>query len=306
MITPRVSVICSFLNEERFLAEAIDSVLVQEFQQFELILIDDGSVDGSTAIARDFAARFSPKIRYLEHPGHRNRGTSASRNLGLRYARGELIVFTDGDDVWRPSRLSEQVGILDDHPDVGMVCGTANYWRSWNGGKDKLVPTGHLVDAATFPPETTLSLYPLGGSPAPCDPMIRRSVIEKVGGWEERFGGLYDDIAFHAKIYLECGVWLSSKVWYDYRIHSASCTATRTPAQYRTVRRRFLVWFESYLAKREFAGDDRIRRALVREIWRLDHRIVAGLLRRAEWLARLTLPKHRLRGSGRQEFPADA
>ena len=74
---PRVSSIISFLNEERFLQEAIESVFDQSFGDWELLLVDDGSIDGSTGIARRYAEMNPEKVRYLEHEGHRNRGTSA-------------------------------------------------------------------------------------------------------------------------------------------------------------------------------------------------------------------------------------
>jgi glycosyltransferase involved in cell wall biosynthesis len=285
---PRISVILAFLDEETFIEEAIETILAQDFRDFELLLVDDGSTDGSRAIAEFYASRFPDRIAVLAHPDNANRGTSASRNLGLAHARGELIVFTDADDAWRPNRLREQLAILDAHPEVGMVCGTANYWRSWNGGRDRLVPTGQILDAAVFPPDTTLSLYPLGSGAAPCDPMIRRGVIDEVGGWEEGFCWLYDDIAFHAKIYLRCGVWLSSNVWYDYRIHSGSGSAAVTRRQYRATRRRFLDWFEGYIAERDVEGSGAVHRALARARWRLDHPVVASVHRRAiGWLRKL-------------------
>src|SRR3954451_25115181 len=82
---PRVSVVTPFLNAERFLAEAVDSVLAQTYTDWELLLVDDGSSDGSTEVARNYVGLNPARVRYLEHPGHMNRGTSASRNLGIRH-----------------------------------------------------------------------------------------------------------------------------------------------------------------------------------------------------------------------------
>lgn len=90
--------ICIFYQAERFFSEAVDSVLAQDFPDFELLLCDDGSTDGGTTLARDYAARRPERVRYLEHPGHANRGMSATRNLGLAHARGELIALIDADD----------------------------------------------------------------------------------------------------------------------------------------------------------------------------------------------------------------
>src|SRR5262249_6096994 len=99
---PLVSVVTPFWNARSFIAEAIESVLAQEFQSWELLLVDDGATDGSTDIARDYAGRFPEKIRYLEHEGHANRGSSCARNLGIRDAKGAYIAFLDADDVWTP------------------------------------------------------------------------------------------------------------------------------------------------------------------------------------------------------------
>ena len=77
--SPRVSVITAFLDCEAFLAEAIESVIAQSFGNWELLLVDDGSGPAATAIAKSYAARYPGQIRYLEHPGHINRGISSSR-----------------------------------------------------------------------------------------------------------------------------------------------------------------------------------------------------------------------------------
>src|ERR1700676_3510370 len=100
---PLVSVIIIFLNEDRFLAEAIESVRAQTYANWELILVDDHSTDRSTATSLDAVAHH-PRIRYVEHPGHANRGMSASRNLGLVQARGQYGGFLDAEDVWLPHK----------------------------------------------------------------------------------------------------------------------------------------------------------------------------------------------------------
>ena len=290
MAEPRVSVICIFLNEERFLAEAVESVLAQTYGDYELHLIDDGSTDGSTQIAHDYERRFPGRIRYFDHAGHANRGMSAARNLGLAHARGEFITFIDADDVWRPRKLIEQLAILDAHPEVGMVCGTVNYWASWEGGEDQLIPTGGRLDAISAPPDTTLSLYPFGTAAAPgiTDVMVRRAIIEAVKGFEEPFTGMYEDQAFFAKIYLETKVYFSRLVWFDYRLHADSCLSrAHRDGGYAEARRHFLDWFAGYLELREPAGQAAIRRALAGARWRLAHPIIAGAERRLRSLVGL-------------------
>src|SRR5919107_1887161 len=106
---PLVSTVVAFLNGERFIEEAIESVLAQTYDNWELLLVDDGSTDGSTRIALQCAEQYPAKVRYLEHLGHQNCGMSASRNLGVSRAKGQYIAFLDADDVWLPHKLQQQV-----------------------------------------------------------------------------------------------------------------------------------------------------------------------------------------------------
>src|SRR5829696_811917 len=97
---PLVSSVMIFFNAERFIREAIESVFAQTYDNWELLLVDDGSTDDSTQIALHYAEQYPERVRYLEHPGHQNRGMSASRNLGVSQAKGEYIALLDADDVW--------------------------------------------------------------------------------------------------------------------------------------------------------------------------------------------------------------
>ena len=102
---PLVSCITIFFNAEKFFEEAIESVFVQTYKNWELLLVDDGSTDGSTTIARNYAEHYPEKVCYLEHEGHQNRGMSASRNLGIRHAKGDYVALLDADDIWLPQKL---------------------------------------------------------------------------------------------------------------------------------------------------------------------------------------------------------
>ena len=105
--SPAVTCVLIFLDGAHFIDEAIRSVIAQgDHVDWELVLVDDGSTDASTAIARRWAADDPERIRYVEHAGHANLGMSASRNAGVAAARGACIGFLDCDDVWLPSALS--------------------------------------------------------------------------------------------------------------------------------------------------------------------------------------------------------
>src|ERR1017187_6705495 len=108
---PQVSVVIPFLNAQRFLEEAIESVFSQTFRSWELLLVDDGSRDSGTSIARRYSGQHPDQVRYFEHHEHRNRGLPASRNLGIRHAKGHYIAPLDSDDVWLPDKLKQQVAI---------------------------------------------------------------------------------------------------------------------------------------------------------------------------------------------------
>jgi glycosyltransferase involved in cell wall biosynthesis len=269
---PRVSVVMPVFNGAAFLDEAVASVMAQTMDDFELLLCDDGSTDGSTAIARGWAARHPDKVRYLEHPGHANRGASVTRNLGVAAARGEFLALLDADDVWSRDKLEEQAAVLDAHPEVGMVCGTTRYWASWSGGEDVLLPSGHVQNRVVHPPETSLALYPLGRAAAPCpsDLLLRRKAVLEIGGFEEDFVGarqFYEDQAFLSKLYLAWPVYFSDSVWLDYRQHADSCVAWVTrDGLYHDVRHYFLNWFEDYLEHLPGGPPPTIRRAVSRAL----------------------------------------
>ena len=110
---PQVSVIIAAYNAEQYLAEALDSVAAQTFQNFEVIVVDDGSTD-STA---DIVAGYS-QVHCLHQP---NRGQPAARNAGIRAARGKYITFLDADDLWLPSKLEKQIGFLMSHTDADWI-----------------------------------------------------------------------------------------------------------------------------------------------------------------------------------------
>lgn len=277
---PRVSVICIFYNEAKYIREAVASVLAQDFEDFELLLVDDGSSDESSRIARGYAALDTGKIRYLEHPGHANRGMSAARNLGLREAKGALVGFIDADDRWRRSKLTEQVALLDRMPEVDAVTGAVNYWASHDGGTDRIVRTGSVGNRSFGPSEASLRLYPLGRAPAPSmsDLLFRKSSILAIGGFEEAFRGAYEDQAFLAKFYLQSSFHVADSVWSDYRLHPSSCMARiGRNGGYDHARKFFFLWFRRYLAGTRHSSDPRIVDAVERALQRTEQGSGTGL-----------------------------
>lgn len=220
---PKVSVIIIFLNPGKYLDEAIESVFAQTSDDWELLLCDDGSTDVGTDIARRYAEKYPDKVRYLEHPGHENRGMSATRNLGIDNARGEFISWLDADDVWLPSKVAEQSALLDEHEAAAMVFGPVELWYSWTGlpedhRRDFIQDVGLTPDRMIHPPEL-ITNFLVSDMRFCTGVMIRKAILNEIGNYEEDFRGAFEDIITHCKLGLRHPVYFSSKTWYRYRQH---------------------------------------------------------------------------------------
>lgn len=240
-------------NVERYLREAIDSVLHQTFTSWELLLIDDGSADDSTQIARQYAATHPIRIRFSEHQEHVNKGLSASRNLGLSIARGELVAFLDADDVWLPDYLEVQVSLLR-QKGVAVICEATEYWYNWNAPEkeNQVVYIGATQDKLYHPPQLVLELYPLGKGAAPCmcGIILERELLRRLGGFEDSFRGMYEDQVFLSKLYLNAPVYISSNHHNLYRQRSDSLVgSSQHTAAYHVVRKQYLSWLKKYLRR---------------------------------------------------------
>src|SRR5262249_2428536 len=106
-----ISCIVPVFNGERYLREALDSILAQTYQPLELIVLDDGSTDGTAALV----AGYGERIRYLWQA---NAGEAGARNRGLSIAQGEFVAFLDADDLWHPEKLRRQLARLHDRPEL--------------------------------------------------------------------------------------------------------------------------------------------------------------------------------------------
>jgi glycosyltransferase involved in cell wall biosynthesis len=277
---PRVSAIIIVLDGEAFIGEAIDSVIAQEFSDWELLVVDDGSVDRTRDIVKGYVDSDQERIRLLRHPDAGNHGMSATRNLGVENARGELVAFLDADDAWTPDKLGEQVAILDAQPDVAMVYGRTLVWNSWNlssTSADHFYELGVPPDAAYRPPRLFFQLLEnVHQTPTTCNAMIRREVVLEIGGFDSRFRDMFEDQIFFAKLLLEHPVYVSSECWAMYRQHGASASAMTNEG--RRVRQAHLRYLRA------------LRRYLVEHGYRLSwqrvavERTIAGL--QSDWIVR--------------------
>ena len=158
-LLPLVSVIVPVYNGERFLADALDSVLAQTYPRMEVFVMDDGSSDASGSIATRY-----PMIHYHKLP---HQGVAAARNAGIRCSMGDILAFIDQDDLWTPDKTAEQVEYLQQHSAVDVVsCHTEFFLDGIESKPDWLRETRFQRPGKNFT---------LGSS------LIRRSILESVG-----------------------------------------------------------------------------------------------------------------------------
>ena len=120
MTMPVVSVVFRAFNCERYIGQAIESVLAQTFQDFEIVVVDDASTDGTEAILQAYAQR-DERIRVVRN--ETNQGPVRTMNIGLQHAQGEFVAVHDGDDVSLPHRLETQVNFLRANPQIALIGG---------------------------------------------------------------------------------------------------------------------------------------------------------------------------------------
>ena len=205
MSRPVVSVVLPVYNGERFIAHALNSVFAQDYDALDVVVVDDGSTDGTAAVL----ARYDGRIRVF---AQENAGPAAARNTGLRHARGEVLAFIDADDLWHPRKLELQLNELAAAPEADIsVCHVRNFWNGDPGEEREVlrarqyetVNEGGVVQAA----------------------LVRRAVFDEIGAFDPRlrFG---EDSDFYVRV-AESGLkqrMLEQVLGYR-RIHADNMTA---------------------------------------------------------------------------------
>lgn len=272
---PLVSGIIIFLNAKQLIHAAIESVFAQTYERWELLLVDDGSIDGSTEIAQRYAAQYPEKVRYLDRENYENWGISAARNLGIGNAKGEYIAFLDADDIWLPNKLSQQLAILEAQPEATMLYGSTTLWYDWADNsedrqRDRIPDLGIQLDIMFKSPTSLNQLMERKATaPCTCSVLVRAEALEKVGGFDGRFQETYEEQAFCTKSLLEEPV-VADRYWDEYRQHPTSCySTTYTTGQSDLARLVFLNWLEEYLSQHEVKNTE-VGKLLKREL--LPHR----------------------------------
>jgi len=275
--TPIVSVVMPAYNRERYLPQAIESVLAQSFRDFELLVIDDGSSDRTAQLA---GSTGDPRVRVIRN--ERNLGVCASRNRGLDLARGELVANLDSDDLAHPERLARQVAHFRAHPGLALLGGQAlRIDENGNPGEEIRRPCGvqrirsQLLFRNCFKNTTVMG---------------RRDVLLRHRHREEFF--VNEDVDLHVRVALDHEVDNLPVILSSYRAHGGSLSAEQQRATRAADKRIAALQLERLGVAFEKADLDLHHRLR----WRRTPRLGGGGLRRAEaWLRRLAEANRRSR-----------
>lgn len=265
----RVSVVITAHNEEPFLAAAIDSVLSQDLPAYELVIVNDASTDATQAVIETYVGSRPDLIRSVSLPS--NRGAPGTRNAGAAQARGELLAFLDGDDLWHPRKLAVQRALLERHPRVGYTYGSAIEFRG-----DWVKPTPERLGSPSgvyqapalcvgYLQDTYWNFWPSGL-------LIRRAAFQTSGGFVEALGAYqhWEDFFYACSLAMNEGAYVLDEPLTFYRVHDASCSQ-RALATKKTIvdERMGLEWFVGHLlAQRPRTIAPEIGPALARRLTR--------------------------------------
>jgi glycosyltransferase involved in cell wall biosynthesis len=176
---PLISVIIPTYNSASFVAQSVESVLQQTYENIEIIVVDDGSTDGTEAVL----APYKDRVRYIKKA---NGGPSGARNLGITEAKGEFIAFQDADDIWLPEKAALQVEHFRQNPHFGVVF-TGSVRFNENGLLDSNIRKGYTVPTGMVFDRLLTEHFVAMPSV-----MVRRSCLDEVGLFEETLIGNED------------------------------------------------------------------------------------------------------------------
>ncbi len=210
MNNPKVSVIVPIYNSERFVAQAIESVLAQTYKNFEIVVVNDGSTDRSYEKIKPYL----PLIKYIPQE---NKGVSSARNTGIKNSEGELIAFLDSDDIWLPEKLELQVKYLNDNPHVGLVHSNISYidenGESYPPNPDFVTDVSGMCFKELFE----------GNCIATSTVLVRQACLDKVGLFAE--GIPYaEDYELWMKLSIYYPIRHINEYLIKYRVHDANAS----------------------------------------------------------------------------------
>lgn len=225
MTNPLVSVIIPTFNRRRMLNQAIESVVMQTIEDWELIVVNDASTDGTDELLRNWMKK-DKRIRY-----ERNdvlSGGSGARNIGIYKAKGEFIAFLDDDDMWLPAKLEKQLNLFKKNPEA--VASSCWFTACYFWGK-------RIIRTACNPDLQQLLSDNILGSASVC--MVRKSVIKEIGGFSENLPSA-QDWDFWISLRIQGSIMTVCESLVNYSVHQESKISTDLTKKHIGFRRFFL------------------------------------------------------------------
>jgi len=248
-----VSVVIPTYNRAAIVTRAIDSVLVQTYPHFEIIVVDDGSTDNTSEVLNE---RYGGRVRLVRQS---NMGVAAARNAGVAAARYDLVAFLDSDDYWLPRKLEVQVPLM---ADEAVVLSFTNWWRGKDSsGQDYFSKVGLSFESEPSvidcPLRIMARMHGTGVHLSVC--LCRKSAIRRVGGFDERMK-IYEDTRILWRLSLEGKFAVTSEplaVWVDVDTNQESRLSRPGDYLYRreAAKRTFEVFVETYARAGDFPLD---------------------------------------------------
>lgn len=212
---PKVSIILPTYNHAYFLPQAVQSVLKQTLQDFEIIVVDDGSTDNTREVIEEYA---DGRLKYVYQE---NQGLAASRNAGLRIAQGECVAFLDADDIFLPPKLEVQMDWLEAHPTYGMVLSGYNIIDEQGKPIRTIAPW-------TSVPTLELKDWLLTNPVPPVAVLVKKRWIDQVGGFDDRFRRVEDWDLWLRLAYAGCKAGWIQEILSSYRLSPDQMTTDAT------------------------------------------------------------------------------
>lgn len=215
--TPLVSVVMPAYNSEKYISEAIESVLNQTFKDFEFIIVNDGSTDNTFNIIKEYA-RKDKRIKVINNK--KNCGISKTRNNGIKLARGKYIATHDSDDISLPTRFQEQLSFMEQHPEVGVV---GAYIQIFDSDSGKIIGIRKYSNEDKVLRKNIFFYSPIAQPVS----MIRKEVFSEVGYYDNNYPPT-EDLDLWFKIGTKYKFSNINKILLRYRVNSNSATSSRT------------------------------------------------------------------------------
>lgn len=176
-----VSVVIPTHNRESLICRAVDSALSQTYGNIEVIVVSDGSEDGTDKLMQEYEKKY-PNFRYISyHPG---KGGNVARNTGIKNSKGEFVAFLDDDDEWHKDKIEKQIRIIEEDPEVGLVCTAINSVDDATGKTAVFVP-----DAPRDASHNILIENCIGSTTTA---LARHSLLDEIGMFDENLGAMQD------------------------------------------------------------------------------------------------------------------